>query len=50
LSPILDRLSRNVASLAQLQDSGVRCICPDMLEANELSVHIMAAVVQAERK
>lgn len=46
----LDRLSRNVAFLAQLQDSGVRFICADMPEANELTVHIMAAVAQAERK
>ncbi|MBU6166396.1 MAG: recombinase family protein [Alphaproteobacteria bacterium] len=46
----LDRLSRNVAFLASLQDSGVRFIAADMPEANELTVHIMAAVAQAERK
>jgi DNA invertase Pin-like site-specific DNA recombinase len=46
----LDRLSRNVAFLATLQDSGVRFIAVDMPEANELTVHIMAAVAQAERK
>lgn len=46
----LDRLSRNVAFLASLQDSGTRFIAADMPEANELTVHIMAAVAQAERK
>jgi DNA invertase Pin-like site-specific DNA recombinase len=46
----LDRLSRNVAFLATLQDSGARFVAADMPEANELTVHIMAAVAQAERK
>lgn len=46
----LDRLSRNVAFLAALQDSGARFIAADMPEANELTIHIMAAVAQAERK
>jgi DNA invertase Pin-like site-specific DNA recombinase len=46
----LDRLSRNVAFLAALQDSGARFLAADMPEANELTVHIMAAVAQAERK
>ncbi len=46
----LDRLSRNVGFLAQLQDSGVRFVAADMPEANELTIHIMAAVAQAERK
>ena len=46
----LDRLSRNVAFLAALQDSDARFIAADMPEANELTIHIMAAVAQAERK
>lgn len=46
----LDRLSRNVAFLAALQDSGARFVAADMSEANELTIHIMAAVAQAERK
>lgn len=46
----LDRLSRNVAFLAQLQDAGVKFIAVDMPQANELTVHLMAAVAQAERK
>lgn len=46
----LDRLSRSVSFLAKLQDSGARFLAADMPEANELTVHIMAAVAQAERK
>lgn len=46
----LDRLSRNAAFITTLQDSGARFIAADMPEANELTVHIMAAVAQAERK
>ena len=33
-----------------MQESGVKFIAADMPEANELTVHIMAAVAQAERK
>src|SRR3954453_13507955 len=46
----LDRLSRNLAFLAKLQESDARFIAADMPEANELTIHIMAAVAQAERK
>lgn len=46
----LDRLSRSVAFLSALQDSGAAFIAADMPEANELTVHILAAVAQAERK
>src|SRR5438270_12165095 len=46
----LDRLSSNLAFLAKLQDSGARFVAADMPEANELTIHIMAAVAQAERK
>jgi len=46
----LDRLSRNLAFLAQLQDAGTRFVAADMPEANELTIHIMAAMAQAERK
>ena len=46
----LDRLSRNVAFLATLQDSGAKFIAADMPEANELTIGIMAVVAQAERK
>ncbi len=46
----LDRLSRNVAFLAQLQDSGAHFTAADMPEADEFTVHILAAVAQRERK
>lgn len=46
----LDRLSRSVAFLATLQDGDVSFVAADMPEANELTVHIMAAVAHAERK
>lgn len=46
----LDRLSRSVSFLSTLQDSGAKFIAADMPEANELTVHILAAVAQAERK
>lgn len=46
----LDRLSRNMAFLATLQDAGTKFIAADMPEANELTIHIMAAMAQAERK
>src|SRR6476661_8349992 len=46
----LERLSRNLAFLAKLQESGARFVAADMPEANELTIHIMAAVAQAERK
>lgn len=46
----LDRLSRNVAFIATLQESGVKFVCADMPEANELTVHLFAAIAQHERK
>ncbi|MBC2669709.1 recombinase family protein [Novosphingobium piscinae] len=46
----LDRLSRNLAFLATLQESRVMFIAADMPEANELTIHIMAAMAQHERK
>lgn len=46
----MDRLSRNLAFLATLQDSGARFVAADMPEANELTVNIMGAVAQAERE
>lgn len=46
----LDRLSRSVAFLATLQDSGARFIAADMPEADETMVHVMAAFAQRERK
>jgi DNA invertase Pin-like site-specific DNA recombinase len=46
----LDRLSRNVAFLAALQESGAKFTAADMPEADEFTVHILAAVAQRERR
>ena len=46
----LDRLSRNVTFISILIDKKVRFICCDMPDANELTIHIMAAIAQGERK
>lgn len=46
----LDRLSRDVAFLANLQKSGVRFRCCDMPDASEFTINILAAVAQHERK
>jgi DNA invertase Pin-like site-specific DNA recombinase len=46
----LDRLSRNVRFIAELQESKVQFVCADMPEATELTIHIFAALAQHERK
>src|SRR5271165_3734658 len=46
----LDRLSRNLAFIATLMESGVQFVAADMPEANELTVPIMAAMAQYEGK
>ena len=46
----LDRLSRNVSFISQLMDEKVKFVCFDMPEANELTIHIFAAMAQFERK
>ena len=46
----LDRLARNVAFLASLMDAGVDFIALDMEHANRLTIHILAAVAEAEAK
>lgn len=45
----LDRLSRNVAFVAKLQEAGVKFVCCDMPEANETMVQFLAVMAQAER-
>src|SRR6476620_9478357 len=45
-----DRLSRNLAFIATLMDSGVEFIAVDNPHANKLTVHILAAVAQHERE
>ena len=44
----LDRLARNVKFLATLMDDGGDFLCCDMPSANKLTIHILAAVAQAE--
>lgn len=46
----LDRLSRNVAFIAALMESGVDFRACDMPQANKLTLHIMAAVAEHERE
>jgi DNA invertase Pin-like site-specific DNA recombinase len=46
----LDRLSRNLAFIATLMDSGVEFIAVDDPHANKLTVHILASVAQHERE
>jgi DNA invertase Pin-like site-specific DNA recombinase len=44
----LDRLARNVAFLSALMDSSVPFIACDQPQANRLTLHILAAVAEAE--
>jgi DNA invertase Pin-like site-specific DNA recombinase len=46
----LDRLSRNLAFIATLMDSGVSFVAVDNPHANKLTVHILAAVAEHERE
>jgi DNA invertase Pin-like site-specific DNA recombinase len=46
----LDRLSRNLAFIATLMDSGVEFVAVDNPHANKLTIHILAAVAQHERE
>jgi DNA invertase Pin-like site-specific DNA recombinase len=46
----LDRLSRNLAFIATLMDSGVEFIAVDNPHASKLTIHILAAVAQHERE
>jgi DNA invertase Pin-like site-specific DNA recombinase len=46
----LDRLSRNLAFIAQLMEAGVEFVAVDNPHANKLTVHILAAVAQHERE
>lgn len=45
----LDRLSRNLAFIATLMDSGVEFVATDNPHANKLTIHILAAVAEHER-
>ncbi len=46
----LDRLSRNVAFLAALIESGVEVRFADLPDADRLTVHVLAAVAEAEAR
>ena len=46
----LERLSRNVAFIMTLRESGVPFIAADMPEANTMTIGIMAVMAQAERE
>ncbi len=46
----LDRLTRNVAFIFTLRDSGAEFICADMPEANTLTIGVMATMAQHERE
>ena len=46
----IDRLSRNVAFLSTLMESGVEFIACDTPHATRLTIHILAAVVEDEAR
>lgn len=46
----LDRLARNVYFISSLMESKVPFVCADMPEANQLTIHILAAMGQHEAK
>jgi DNA invertase Pin-like site-specific DNA recombinase len=46
----LDRLSRDLHFITQLQQSGTRFVIAEMPDATELTVHIYASMAQHERK
>lgn len=46
----LDRLARNVHFISSLMETKVPFVCADMPEANELTIHMLAAVAQYERE
>jgi DNA invertase Pin-like site-specific DNA recombinase len=48
--PNWTRLSRNLAFIATLMDSGVEFVAVDNPHANKLTVHILAAVAEHERE
>lgn len=46
----LDRLSRNVAFLMQLRDSGIEFVAADLPTLNTMTIAVMAGVAQHERE
>jgi DNA invertase Pin-like site-specific DNA recombinase len=46
----LDRLSRDIEFIARLQKASTKFVCADMPDANELTIHLFAAIAQHERQ
>jgi len=46
----LDRLSRSVATVSALMESGIEFVAVDMPHANRLTLHILAAMAEYERE
>jgi DNA invertase Pin-like site-specific DNA recombinase len=46
----LDRLSRNVAMIARLMDSGLDFVATDFPYANKFTIHLLAAVAEYESR
>jgi DNA invertase Pin-like site-specific DNA recombinase len=46
----LDRLARNVAFISALMEAGVKFVAIDLPQANELTIHVMAAMAEYEAK
>lgn len=46
----LDRLARNVHFISMLQEEGVKFVACDLPNADEMSINLMAAMAQNERK
>jgi DNA invertase Pin-like site-specific DNA recombinase len=46
----LDRLSRNVAMIAQLMESGLDFVATDFPHANKFTIHVLAAVAEYESR
>jgi DNA invertase Pin-like site-specific DNA recombinase len=46
----LDRLGRNTAFLLGLRDAGVKFVCADMPDANDMTIGILAVFAQHERQ
>ena len=46
----LDRLSRNVAMIARLMESGVDFVAADFPHANRFTIHVLAAVAEYESR
>ena len=45
----LDRLSRSVAFVSRLMESGIKFVCADLPHVSDLTIHIIVAMAQYER-